>query len=92
MYIETKKLMFTDFLKETKHRFSHLLVSKEAMAENKAHHTFRIVGRKISGGVGKAEMPSLEFRFEDDWEDFKLSPEEVKNFAAIGLNNTNVDF
>jgi hypothetical protein len=84
--------MFTAFLKETKHRFSHLLVTKEAMAENKAHHTFRIVGHKISGGVGKAQRDSLEIRFADDWEDFKLSPEQVKVFAAIRLNNTNVDF
>jgi hypothetical protein len=67
--------MFTAFLKETKRRFSHLLVTKEAMAENQALvYTFKIGGRKVSGGVGKAEMPSLDIRFADDWEDFKLSP------------------
>jgi hypothetical protein len=81
-----KKIMFTAFLKETKHRFSHLLMTKEAMAESQALYTFKIGEKKVSGCVGKAEMPSLDIRFAADWEDFKLSTEEVKRFAAIRLN------
>jgi hypothetical protein len=79
--------MFTAFLMETKHRFSHLLVTKEAMAESQALYTFKIGDRKVSGGIGKARMPSLDIRFEGEWVDSKLSTEEVKKFAAIRLNN-----